>query len=33
MAFSLKDYKDIQEIARGGMGKVYLSTQILLTVK
>jgi serine/threonine protein kinase len=33
MAFSLKDYKDIQEIARGGMGKVYLSTQISLNRK
>jgi serine/threonine protein kinase len=33
MAFLLKDYKDIQEIARGGMGKVYLSTQISLNRK
>jgi len=33
MAFSLKDFKDIQEIARGGMGKVYLATQISLNRK
>jgi serine/threonine protein kinase len=33
MAFSLKDFKDIQEIARGGMGKVYLATQVSLNRK
>jgi serine/threonine protein kinase len=33
MAFLLKDYKDIKEIARGGMGKVYLGTQISLNRK
>ncbi|MBN2036659.1 MAG: serine/threonine protein kinase [Chitinispirillaceae bacterium] len=33
MAFSLKDYTGIQEIGHGGMGKVYLATQISLNRK
>ena len=33
MAFLLKDYTDIKEIAHGGMGKVYLATQISLNRK
>ena len=33
MPFSLKDYTDIKELAKGGMGKVYIATQISLNRK
>jgi tRNA A-37 threonylcarbamoyl transferase component Bud32 len=33
MPFTLSDYTDIQELAKGGMGKIYLATQISLNRK
>jgi serine/threonine protein kinase len=33
MSFSLKDFSDIKKIAEGGMGKVYLATQVSLNRK
>jgi len=33
MPFTLSDYTDIKELAKGGMGKIYLATQISLNRK
>jgi tRNA A-37 threonylcarbamoyl transferase component Bud32 len=33
MPFTLSDYTDIQELAKGGMGKIYLATQVSLNRK
>ena len=33
MPFTVKDYSDIRELAKGGMGKIYLATQVSLNRK
>jgi serine/threonine protein kinase len=33
MPFTLKDFSDIRELAKGGMGKIYLATQVSLSRK